>query len=117
MAQHTGASGEATGEAIASARAALAARDRDLADADRELSAILAGAHATAIDAIGRLESIRGEIDMAVAQQSVATPAEGREFARLLLDKQRELVETVANARADADAKVSELRELSHRYR
>jgi hypothetical protein len=112
MAQHIGTSGEA----IASARAVLAARDRDLAGADGELSTILAGAYATATAAIGRLEAIRAEIETAVAQQNVGTPAQGREFARLLLDKQRELIETVTSARADADAKVFALQQLLHRY-
>jgi hypothetical protein len=50
MAQHIGQSGEA----LASARSVLAARDRDLADADRELSVIVAGAYATATGASRR---------------------------------------------------------------
>ena len=112
MAQHSGQSGEA----IASARTALAARDRELADADRELSTVLAGAYATASDAIRRLEAIRAEIDTAVAQQNVGTPAQGREFTRLLLDKQRELIEVVTAAKADAEAKASALQHLLRRY-
>lgn len=113
MANHVGQSGEA----LASARSALAARDRDLADADRELSAVVAGAYATATDAIRRLETIRAEIAAAVSGQSVATPAQGRAFARFLLDKQRELADVVSAAKADADAKVFALQELSARYR
>ena len=113
MAQHVGQSGEA----LASARSALAARDRDLADADRELSAIVAGAYATATAAIRRLEAIRAEIAAAVSGQGVGTPAEGRAFARFLLDKQRELVDIVTVAKADAAAKASSLQQLSARYR
>jgi Domain of unknown function (DUF4226) len=112
MAQHVGQSGEA----LASARSALAARDRDLADADRELSAVVAGAYASATDAIRRLETIHAEIAAAVTEHSVGTPAEGREFARFLLDKQRELVDIVSAAKADAATKVSALQQLLARY-
>ena len=112
MAQH----GE-SGEALAAARAVLAARDSDLADADRELSAVVAGAYATATDAIRRLEAIQAEIAAAVTGQGVGTPAEGRAFARFLLDKQRELVDIISDAKADAAAKVSALEQLSARYR
>jgi hypothetical protein len=112
MAQH----GE-SGEALASARAVLAARDRDLADADRELSAVVAGAYATAADAIRRVETIQAEIAAAVTGQGVGTPAEGRAFARLLLDKQHELVDIVTAAKVDVAAKVSALEQLSARYR
>ena len=106
-----------SGEALASARSALAARDGDLAAADRELSAVIAGAYATATEAIRRLEAIGAEIAAAVGGQSVETPAEGRAFARLLLDKQRELVDIVTAAKAGADAKVSALQQLSGQYR
>jgi hypothetical protein len=112
MAQHVGQSGEA----LASARAALAARDGDLAEADRELSAAVAGAYASATDAIWRLETIRAELAAAVSGQSVETPAEGRAFARFLLDKQRELVDIVAAAKSDAATKVTALQQLSARY-
>ncbi|HEY5149646.1 MAG TPA: DUF4226 domain-containing protein [Mycobacterium sp.] len=113
MAQHVGQSGEA----LAAARSALAARDSDLADADRELSAAVAGAYATATDAIRRLETIRAEIAAAVSGQGVGTPAEGRAFARFLLDKQRELVDIVTAAKAEVAAKVAALQQLSTRYR
>jgi len=113
MAQHVG----QTGEALASARSALAARDRDLAAADRELFAVVAGAYAAATDAIRRVETIRAEIAAAVSGQGVGTPAEGRVFARFLLDKQRELVDIVTTAKADAAAKASAIQHLSYRYR
>lgn len=112
MAQHVGQSGEA----LASARSALAARDRDLTDADRELSTVVAGAYATATDAIRRLETIHVEIAAAVTEHGVGTPAEGREFARFLLDKQRELVDIVTAAKADAATKVSALQQLLSHY-
>jgi hypothetical protein len=112
MAQHIGQSGEA----LASARSVLAARDRDLADADRELSVIVAGAYATATGAVRRLEAIHTEIEAAVAQQGAGTPAEGREFARFLLDRQHELVDIVTAAKADAAAKVAALQQLLVRY-
>ena len=113
MAQHA----DSRGRPSQSARAVLAARDSDLADADRELSAVVAGAYATATDAIRRLEAIQAEIAAAVTGQGVGTPAEGRAFARFLLDKQHELVDIVTAANADAAAKVAALEQLSARYR
>ena len=113
MAQHVGGSGAR----LASARSALAARDRELAAADRELSAVVAGAYATATRAIRRVEAIRDEIAAALSAQSLGTPAQGREFARFLIDKQRELVDIVTAAKADVAAKVSALQQLSARYR
>lgn len=112
MAQHSG----DAGEAMASARAVLAARDRDLADADAELTAVITGAYAGARDAISRLESIRTEVEAAAAHQDVQTPLQGREFARFLLDKQHEMIDIVAAAKADAAAKVAALQQLTARY-
>ena len=59
-----------------------------------ELAAVVAGAHAAATEAIRRLEAISAEIEAAVAAAGRrTTPAEGREFARFLLDKHREIVD------------------------
>ncbi|WP_328349656.1 DUF4226 domain-containing protein [Mycobacterium sp. NBC_00419] len=112
MTEHSGQSGEA----LESARAVLAARDRDLAAADAELSAVIAGAHSAAADAIRRIEAMTAEIESAVVQHAADTPAQGREFARFLLDKQRELVDLVAAAKSDAAAKTAALQGLLHRY-
>ncbi|MCI4673963.1 DUF4226 domain-containing protein [Candidatus Mycolicibacterium alkanivorans] len=112
MAQHVGESGES----LASARAVLAARDRDLADADAELSAVVAGAYATATGAARRLEAIQEEIEAGVAQRGTGTPAEGREFARFLLARQHELVDIVTAAKADAASKAAVLQQLMVRY-
>ena len=104
------------GEALESARAVLAARTRDLADADAELSAVITGAHLAAVEAIRRIEAVQSEIEAAVAQHTGDTPAHGREFARFLLDKQRELVDLVTAAKSDAAAKTAALQGLLHRY-
>jgi hypothetical protein len=113
MAEHVGASGEA----LASARALLAARDRELAEADAELAGIVSSVHASASEAIRKLDAVSAEIDAAVAQRAVTAPAEGREFARFLIAKQREISDILTAARADADAKVAVLQHLRDRYR
>jgi hypothetical protein len=113
MAEHLGASGEA----LESARSLLAARDRDLAAADAELAEVVSGAYAAATQSIRRLDAISAEIEAAVARHAVASPSEGREFARFLIAKQREVSDVVLAARADSDAKVAVLKELSGRYR
>ncbi len=112
MAEHVGASGEA----LVAARALLAARGRDLAEADAELAEVVSGAYAAATEAIRKLNSVGAEIETAVAEHAVSGPAEGREFARLLLAKQREISDIVLAARAEADAKVVELQRLLNRY-
>lgn len=112
MAQHIGLSGQA----LASARSALAARDRELADADRELSEVIAGAYATATAAIRRLEEINSDIDT-VAADPIGTAPQGRELARDLLGRQRELLDIVSAAKADVAAKVTALQQLRLRFR
>ncbi len=105
-----------SGEALDSARAALAARDRDLAEADAQLAGVISAAYTAATDAIRRIEAIQSEIDAAVAQYAGDTPAQGREVARLLLDKNRELVDLVTAVKADAQAKTAALQGLRHHY-
>lgn len=112
MTEHSG----QTGEALQSARAVLAARDRDLADADAALSAVITGAHSAAVEAIRRIEAVQSEIEAAVACHTGDTPAQGREFARFLLDRYRELVDLGTAAKADAEAKTAALQGLLHRY-
>jgi hypothetical protein len=113
MAEHAGASGEA----LESARTLLAARDRDLAQADAELADVVSGAHAAATEAIRKLDAVTAEIEAAVAQRAVAAPSEGREFARFLIAKQHEIRDILTTARTDADAKVVVLQQLLDRYR
>lgn len=113
MAEHL----TAAGEALEASRSALAARDRELAEADAELAAVLSAAHAAAAKAIRRLEAVSAEIEAAVAQRAVTAPFEGREFARFLLDKQREITDILTTARAEADAKTVALQQLQASYR
>lgn len=112
MAAHSGQSGEA----LEAARVALAARDRDLAEADAELAGVVSGAYAAVTDAVRRIEAIQSEIDAAVARYDADTPAQGREVARLLLDKNRELIDLVGAVKADAQAKTAALQGLLRRY-
>ena len=113
MAEHAGASADA----LESARSLLAVRDRELAEADAELAEAVSGAHAAATEAIRKLDAIAAEIEAAVAQQAVTAPVEGREFARFLLAKQREISDILIAARAESDAKVVVLQQLLDRYR
>ncbi|APE17428.1 hypothetical protein BOH72_21395 [Mycobacterium sp. WY10] len=113
MAEHAGASADA----LESARSLLAVRDRELAEADAELAEAVSSAHAAAAEAIRKLDAIQAEIEAAVAQQAVTAPVEGREFARFLLAKQREISDIVVAARAESDAKVVVLQQLMGRYR
>jgi len=112
MAEHVG----AAGDALDSARAQLAARDRDLADADAQLADVVASAHAAATEAIRKLDAVSAEIEAAVAQRAVTAPSEGQEFARFLIAKQHEISDILTAARADADAKVVVLQQLFDKY-
>lgn len=102
--------------ALARAGAALAARDAALAGADRELAQVVRDAHDLARESIRRIDSVRAEIDAAVAGFRVDDSAEGREFARFLLDKNRDLIAVVTAARAAAEAKTAALQQLTARY-
>ena len=113
MAEHAGASVEA----LESARLLLEARDRDLAEAAAELVEVVSAAHAVATEAIRKLDAINAEIDAAVAANAVTAPVEGREFARFLLAKQREISDVLITARAEADAKTAVLQRLADHYR
>jgi Domain of unknown function (DUF4226) len=107
-------------DALESARSALAARDRDLAEADRELADAVAGAHTAATEAIRRLDAVGAEIESAVSRHAALagdTAVGTREFARYLIAKQREIIDIVTRARADAAAKAVVLRGLRDRFR
>ena len=103
-------------DALAAARRALAARDADLADADRALAETLAGAHAIAVESIGRLEAISAEIDSAATEQSHDSAAGAREVSRQLVARNREITEVISAAKAAVDAKTVALKELTGRY-
>lgn len=106
-----------SGDALESARRALAARDADLADADRALAEALAGAHELAVESIGRIDAIGAELDAAAGEAPRDSPAAGRELSRRLLDKNREIADVVREAEAAARAKAVVLKELTQRYR
>jgi hypothetical protein len=103
-------------DALAAARRALAARDADLADADRALAETLAGAHAIAVKSIRRLEVISAEIDSAATEQSHDSAAGAREVGRQLVARNREITEVISSATAAVDAKTVALKELTGRY-
>lgn len=104
-------------DALAAARRSLAARDADLADADRALAATVADAHAIAVQSISRLAAISDDIEAAAADQPTDTPAAAREIARNLVARNREIAEVVSEARELTRAKTLALKELAERYR
>ncbi|BBX75650.1 DUF4226 domain-containing protein [Mycobacterium shinjukuense] len=107
-------------EAATAARQALLARQQGtVADADRVLAEVLAGAHAAMRDSVRRLDAIAAEIDRAVADQdqlAADTPMGAREFHRFLVAKQREIAAIVADAREFAHANSGVLERLRTRY-
>ena len=103
--------------ALAAARKVLAARDADLAEADRALAEAVTGVHAIAVESIGRIESITADIDAAATEQPKDTPAGAREVSRQLVAKNREIAEVVSIAKAAVAAKTVALKELAERYR
>lgn len=104
-------------ETLAEARRALAARDAELADADRALIDVVAGAHAVAVESVRSIDVIASDIETAAAEEPKDGPAAAREVERRLLAKNREIADVVSAARAEAEAKTIALRELTDRYR
>lgn len=108
--------GGESAEALEAARRALAARDADLADADRALAEAVAGAYAIAVESIGRIDAIGTEVEAAAAEQPTDTAAGAREVGRHLVTKNRETADVIREAQAAADAKTLVLKQLSERY-
>lgn len=104
-------------EVLAAARRSLAARDAELADADRALIAAVADAHAVAVESIGRIDAIASDVENAATDQPKDSPAGAREVGRHLVARNREITEVVSAAKAVADAKTVALKELTERYR
>jgi hypothetical protein len=105
-----------SGEALEAARRALAARDADLADADRVLAQTVREAHSVAVEAIGRIEAIGSDIEAVVTVRREGA-AEGREIGRQLVAKNREIADAITEAKAAAHAKTAVLQQLMDRYR
>ncbi|MFM9035983.1 MAG: DUF4226 domain-containing protein [Mycobacterium sp.] len=110
------AAGGESADALEAARRALAARDADLAAADRALADAVAGAYAAAVESIGRIEAIESEVEAAAADQPKDTPAGAREFGRHLVAVNREAADVVRWAKAQARAKTVAVKELTERY-
>jgi hypothetical protein len=106
-----------SGTELASARAALTARDADLAEADRLLVEVVAAAHALAAESIARIEAIKADLDAVASGPSPDSPAAAHDATRLLVAKQREIADIVNDARAAAEAKTVVLQNLIERYR
>lgn len=106
-----------SGTELASARAALTARDADLAEADRVLAELVASAYAIAAESIARIEAIQADIDAVASGPPPDGPAAAHDVTRLLVAKQREIAGAVSDARAAVEAKTVVLQSLIERYR
>jgi Domain of unknown function (DUF4226) len=105
--------------AIGQKQAALAAQHTAAADADRVLTEALASAHAATVEGVRRLDAIAAEIDRAVTNQAALgldTAVGAREFQKFLIDKQREIVAVVSDAREFDGAKKAVLEKLREHY-
>ena len=106
-----------SGDALESARQVLAARDADLADADRGLADAVAAAHALAVEALSRIDAISDDVEAAATDQPKNGPAGARDVSRHLVAKNREVAEVITEAEIAVQAKTVALRELTGRYR
>lgn len=104
-------SGE-TGDGLTAARAALAAGDHALSDADHALAEVLEDAFQFAVTSIRRIETVQSEID----QVGLNPDLDDHTCARLLLQRHRELIDTVTAARDHATAKSVDLQRLHASY-
>lgn len=94
-------------QGLAAVDAALAVRDAELGDADRILIEVVADAHRVATDSIRRIEAVQAEVDGI---------GDAPQAARRLLDRHRDLIDTVRSARDDASAKAVALQRLEQQY-
>lgn len=106
-----------TGAALAAARSALATRDSELASADRQLARTVCAAHAVATGAITRLADLAAQVEGAREQHCVESSLQARQFARFLIARQREAIDVVTAARAQAGANTVVLQRLADTYR
>ena len=95
----------------------LAARDADLADADRTLAEVIAGAHAIAVESIDRFDAIAAELDAVAVQGPQGSPSVAHELSRHLIATNRGIAAAVSEARAAAHAETIALQTLTDRYR
>lgn len=102
---------------LASARAALAARDADLAEADLVLAEVVASAHAIATESIARIEAIAADIEAVASGPPPEGPAAVHDLSRMLIGKQRAIAAAVNEARSVSEAKTVVLQDLIERYR
>lgn len=105
-----------TGEVLSAARAALAATDARLADADRLLTDAVCSAHRTAVESIRRLETVRAEIEAAVTKRRTDTTTSAQELSRFLLERTREITGILTEARSEAETKAVALQALIPQY-
>lgn len=99
------------GDALDAARRTLAARDAELAEADRELADLIAWAREFATDSIASLDAIGAEVEATVGLTRDGATA-GAEASRRLVAKTREISALLCDARAAAEAKTVAMKQL-----
>lgn len=113
---------EESGAGVSAAQhreAILAAHNRTSAGADAQLQTLLRRAHAESVHHTRRLDVIERSIDEAVARQSslaLDTPAGARQFQHFLLQKHREILAVVDDARSSDAQLQSQVQALSTGY-
>lgn len=113
MAERTG----PTAAAIDDVQAALVARRATAAGADRILAETLSGAHAATVHGIDRLAAVAAEIDDAAsgpARFATDNALAAREFQKLLIAKQREVLAVVAEGHRLDEASRARLESLAY---
>lgn len=104
--------------AIQARQAILSARYAAAVQADHVLADAVHSAHRAAATARSRLATVAAEIESVVTDHPPAMDAalSARELQKLLIAKQRELIEIVAQARRDATAGQARLSALQQEY-
>lgn len=105
--------------AIQAKQAVLADRYGAAAEADQILAEVTRSGYAGSVAARRQLDTIAAEIGACVQDSATfpaATPLGAREFQRLLLSKQREIIAIVVDAQQDASTKRQLLEALPARY-
>lgn len=105
-----------TSAALAAARDQLAVRDAGIAALDDELLDALRDAHRLAGDCLRRLDAMQTRVDAAAAAIPAGGAAAG-ELSRFLVDRNREAIAVIIEAKAAAAAKAVVLQQLGARYR
>ncbi len=104
-------SGE-TGSDLAAARTALAVRDRALGGADLALTGVIDAAYRIAAESIQRIDAARSQIDSLGCEEGIDEGVR----SRLILERHREIIGVINDAKDAAAVKTSELQRIRAEY-